>query len=188
MRRLGTPGDSGLTLAAWPAYSPDGVYVYFSGATTGNFSLWRAHADGSDPHLLYVDPSGLAWRESPSPDGTRVAITAGNPPVIRVYTLASATASTWSVPGHTPRWSPAGETIAFTTQYGGPISVVNSDGTGVRQVSQPRRSYTETSLTWSNDGAWVVARGQVLELINVASGLTLPLAYTASLIEPAWKP
>lgn len=190
-RALLTVGDSGLTIASWPAYSHDGAYVYFSGATTANFGLWRANADGTSPHLLYTDPSGLAWRSSPSPDGTRLAFTNASkaPAGVQVLTLATKTVSTWEVVGHTPRWSPVGEVIAFVAPYGGPVSVMNSDGTGVRQVSPGGRTYGETSLTWSSDGTWLVARGPTtLELINVATGATLPLGYSTAFIEPAWKP
>jgi Tol biopolymer transport system component len=184
-----TPGDSGLTIASWPSYSPDGTTIYFSGATTGNFALWRANADGTSPRQLYADPSGLAWRPSPSSDGTRLAITIGNPSYVCVYTLASASVSSWAIPGHMPRWSPVGERIAFVQQYGGPVSVVNSDGTGAHQVSPVGRSYEEESLTWSTDGVWLVARATgTLELINVNTGATLPLGYATQLVEPAWKP
>lgn len=190
-RSLLTPGDSGLTIASWPAYSHDGAYVYFSGATTGNFGLWRANADGTSPHLLYTDPSGLAWRSSPSPDGTRLAFAdaSTSPSGVQVLTIATHTVSTWALVGHTPRWSPVGETIAFVTPYGGSVYVVNSDGTGVRQVSPAGKNYDEASLTWSTDAAWLVARGSTaLELINVTSGVTLPLGYSTPFIEPAWKP
>ena len=189
VQRLGTPQDSGLTSVSWPVYSPDGQALYFTGyAAPYQYSLWRADADGRNPHLLYADPSGIAWRESLSPDGTRLAFTAENPAIIRVYTIASRTVSSWSVRGHTPRWSPTSDSIAFATQWGGPIHLMKSDGTGMRQVSAPNRSYSETSIAWSPDGAWLVARGAVLELINVASGLTLPLGYTGALAEPVWKP
>jgi Tol biopolymer transport system component len=184
-----TLGDSGLTLTAWPAYSPNGTYLYFSGTTNDNFAVWRSNADGSDAHRIYADPSGLAWRESASPDGTRLVLTAENPPVIRVFTLLTQTISSWSVPGHTPRWSPLGDLIAFTTQYGGPVFIIKPDGTGSRQVSPVGRSYAEASLTWSSDGAWLVARGpEMLELINVTTGMTVPLGYSTALVEPAWKP
>jgi hypothetical protein len=184
-----TPGDSGLTIASWPAYSPDGASIYFSGATTDNFAVWRANADGSAPQRLYADPSGLAWRPSPSSDGTRLAITIGNPSYVCVYTLASASVSSWTIPGHMPRWSPVGEMIAFVQQYGGPVSVVRSDGTGAHQVSPAGRAYEEESLTWSTDGAWLVARAAgTLELINVTTGMTLPLGYATQFTEPAWKP
>lgn len=189
VQQLGTRGDSGLTWVSWPVYSPDGQTLYFSGYTTASqYSLWRADADGRNPHLLYADSSGIAWRGSLSPDGTRLAFTAENPAIIRVYTIASGTVSSWSVRGHTPRWSPTSDSIAFATQWGGPIYLMNSDGTGVRQVSAPNRSYGETSIAWSPDGVWLVARGAVLELINVTSGLTLALAYSGGLTEPAWKP
>lgn len=188
-RALLTPGDSGLTIASWPAYSPDGATLYFSGATTGNFAVWRANADGTAPHQVYADPSGLAWRPSPSSDGTRLGITIGNPSYVRVFTLASASVSSWAIPGHTPRWSPVGETIAFVQQYGGTVSVVNSNGTGAHQVSPVGRSYEEGSLTWSTDGAWLLARAAgTLELINVSTGTTLPLGYAIQFVEPAWKP
>ena len=188
-QRLGTPQDSGLISASWPVYSPDVQTLYFTGyAAPYQYSLWRADADGRNPHLLYADPSGIAWRESLSPDGSRLAFTAENPAIIRVYTIASGTVSSWSVRGHTPRWSPTTDSIAFATQGGGPIHLMKSDGTGMRQVSTPGRTYSETSIAWSPDGAWLVARGAVLELINVASGLTLPLAYSGALAEPVWKP
>jgi hypothetical protein len=184
-----TPGDSGLTIASWPAYSPDGATIFFSGATSGNFAVWRANADGSAPRQVYADPTGLAWRPSPSSDGARLAITIGNPSYVGVYTLASASLSSWTLPGHMPRWSPVAETIAFVQQYGGPVSVVRSDGTGAHQVSPVGRAYEEESLTWSTDGAWLVARAAgTLELINVTTGMTLPLGYAIQFTEPAWKP
>jgi hypothetical protein len=187
VHQLGTPGDSSVTWASWPVYSPDGQALYFSGyALPHQYSLWRVDADGRNPHLLYADPSGIAWRGSLSPDGTRLVFTAENPAIIRVYTIASGTVSAWRVKGHTPRWSPVSDSIAFATQWGGPIKLMSSDGTGARLVNA--RSYGETSIAWSPDGAWLVAKGAVLELINVASGLTLPLAYTGALAEPAWKP
>jgi hypothetical protein len=183
-----TPGDSGLTIASWPSYSPDGATIYFSGATTGNFAVWRANSNGTAPHQVYADPSGLAWRPSPSSDGTRLGITIGNPSYVCVFTLASASVSSWAIPGHMPRWSPVGETIAFVQQYGGPVSVVNSDGTGAHQVSPVGRNYEEESLTWSPDGAWLLARASgTLELINVNAGTTLPLGYATQFVEPAWK-
>ena len=190
-RALLASGDSGLTIASWPAYSHDGTYIYFSGATTANFGLWRANADGTEPHLLYTDPSGLAWRSSPSPDGTRLAFTNAStyPAGVQVYTLATGSVSSWAVVGHTPRWSPANETVAFVTPYGGSVFVMSSDGTGVRQVTRVGRFYGETSLTWSPDGVWLAVRGPAsLELVNVATGTTLPLGYSTSFIEPAWKP
>lgn len=185
VQRLGTPGDSGVGWASWPVYSPDGQTLYFTGYAVVGYSLWRADADGRNPHLIYADPSGIAWRESLSPDGTRLAFTAENPAIIRVYTIASGSVSSWSVPGHTPRWSPTSDSIAFATQHGGALKLMSSDGTGVRLVAN--RTYGETSIAWSPDGAWLVARGTaVLELINVATGLTLPLVYSGALVEPAW--
>ena len=46
-------------------------------------------------------------------------------------------------------------------------------------------------LTWSSDGRWIVARNagtNRLDLIEAASGHTLPLPFTAGMGFPAWKP
>jgi hypothetical protein len=191
-RLIVTP-PSTLVTEAWPQYSPDGNFVFFSGIATGayNFSLWQVASDGSGASQLYSDPSGIAWRCSASPDGTRLAFVnaSSSPSGIQVYTLAAQSVSSWSVVGQTPRWSPRGEQIAFVQPYGGALYVMDSNGQNVRQVSPAQRSYEEGSLGWSPDGAWLVARGpQGLELINVSSGLTLPLGFASTLLVPAWKP
>jgi hypothetical protein len=194
VRRAISPQPAELFQEAWPHYSRDGSWIYFSGQTAGtNFALWRAAADGSGAVRIGSDVGsfGLEWRPTPSPDGTRVAfVTFGaSGAEIRVLDLATGTNSSWSVPGQTPRWSPTAESIAFVQQFGGPLNVMSADGSGVRRVSAPGGAYAEGSFDWSPDGAWIVARGpNVLELINVQTGLTLPLAFTAALSGPAWKP
>jgi len=126
---------------------------------------------------------------SPSSDGTRLSITIGNPSYIRVFTLGLRLRVVMGDSGaHAPLVA-RGETIAFVQQYGGTVSVVNSNGTGAHQVSPVGRSYEEGSLTWSTDGAWLLARAAgTLELINVSTGTTLPLGYATQFVEPAWKP
>ena len=91
------------------------------------------------------------------------------------------------VPGQTPVWSPDGTRIARTGPLGvGGIWVMQADGSGDRRVSERTGSYGE-GLDWSQDGEWLIVRGaSMLELINVASGLTLRLPFTEALFERNW--
>ena len=191
VRRLLASPPVGLQSEAWPQYSSDGT-LYFSGVFNGaNYSLWKAATDGSNAQQLYVDSSGVAWRGSPSPDGTRLAFVNASafPSRIQVYTIASGTVSSWGVSGQVPRWAPNAELIAFVPSYGGPLFMIRSDGTDARQVSPPGRTYLEDTFSWSTDGAWLAARGaQVIELIRVETGEVLPLSFTANLVQPLWKP
>jgi Tol biopolymer transport system component len=66
--------------------------------------------------------------------------------------------------------------------------VINADGTGVRQVSADGRSYQALGLDWSPDGQWLVARSDsTVDLIQVATGLTLPLGYATGYTLASWK-
>jgi hypothetical protein len=56
---------------------------------------------------------------------------------------------------------------------------VRPDGTGFRRISLPNRNYRPQALDWSSDGEWLLAKGDsTMELVEVATGLSLPLAFT----------
>jgi Tol biopolymer transport system component len=190
---MSPPAD--LIAETWPHYTHDGAYVYFAGASPGaNFMVWRVATDGTG--AVRISPDSVSniveSRPAPSSDGTRIAyvyVPYAPPATIRVKYLAGDTTSTWFVYGNTPRWDPRNDRLAYVAQYGGPISVINGDGTGARVISQPGRAYEERTFDWSPDGRWIVARGSnVLELIDVTSGLTLPLGYSSNLNMPIWRP
>lgn len=86
-----------------------------------------------------------------------------------------------------PCWSPTGEWVAFVS--GSSIFVVHPDGTGLRQASAAGESY-EPSVSWSPDGKWLVTThyGPYVEVIEVATGLRLPMMFTGNLTDPAWRP
>ena len=183
-----------LLAGTWPSFSHDGAHVFFSGLATGegNFSLWQADADGHNAVQVgrNVGCCGIDWRSSPSPDGTRLAFITGDlgGTSIRVWNVVADTEESWSVTGQSPRWSPTGGTIAYTTVYGGPLHMVNADGTN-SLVLTPNRSYAEGALGWSPDGQWLIARGPAtLELVNPTTGAFLPLGWATNLWYPAWRP
>lgn len=70
----------------------------------------------------------------------------------------------------------------------GAIWLIAADGSGSHQVSAPGRNCLFRGLDWSPDGQWLVARSDsTIDLIHVATGLTLPLGYSAELYYPNWR-
>ena len=179
-----------MTHQAEPAPSLIAPVMYFSAfdsrCSTTVYCLHRSGRDGSAPELLgtllstLIGPDAVTGRPSSSPDGLRVAfVTTG--PVIKVFDYPSKTVLPWSVPGQRPSWSPDGSRIAFVPEGGGPLHLINAaDGSGDQVLTPDSRPYMESSISWSSDSKWLLAKAQagVVDLIEIATGQTLPLAYT----------
>jgi Tol biopolymer transport system component len=119
---------------------------------------------------------------SPSPDGTKIVYLNGG---FWIRTLATNADTLLAVGGGAPRWSPTGEWIAYDSI--GFLKIVHPDGTGAHSLRNA--GYLLGKVDWSPDGQWLVYRGPTeLELINVVSGLVLPLAVTLNMNDPAWRP
>jgi len=97
-----------------------------------------------------------------------------------------------------PVWSPNGCQVAFRSSLetqGGPvgrISIVNADGTGLRQVSRepgPNEFAFDESPTWSPDGARLAfTRNGFLYVMNAdGTGLTA-LPNEDGALKPSWSP
>jgi Tol biopolymer transport system component len=105
------------------------------------------------------------------------------------------------IAGQRPRWSPAGDQLAFIKAQS--IWVVRPDGAGLRRITMSGRQYL-TGQTWSPDGRWLRAQTTtgafatsdwVAVIINVATGVELPLAFTYGWsgdftvpAAPVWRP
>jgi hypothetical protein len=114
--------------------------------------------------------------------------------IVRTITVATQAVAPWSVAGTMARWAPVGDLIAVMPDVsagGTRIGVVHTDGTGYRAVS-PAGAVHGTILQgfdWSPDGRWLVVRADTqLQLINVTTGLVLPLAWSGLIVQPAWRP
>lgn len=174
---------------AEPAPTSSGNWIFFSafeGSCGGSdYCVHRAALNGSSPTLLVT--GGVSRQPAPSPDGLKVAFTRSNfSGDIRVLDVATNAVSSWSVPGQHPAWSPLGTKIAYVNNSR--IYLVNPDGSGSTQLTGTQRAYSSSAISWSPDGSWIIARSSsTLDLIEVATGMTLPLPATQFLFAPSLK-
>jgi hypothetical protein len=191
--------SSTATDEQFPRVSRDGAWTYFQSTTppASVAEIWRVRLDGTGAELIGApaDPSHTDADPDPSPDGTRVAYATTRSDglwKLVVRDLASATDHPLGLPGRFPRWSPSGDRFAYWNTpdgYNGTIHVVRTDGSDDHRISADGLAYGAVGLDWSPDGAWVVARGEHgLDLIEVATGQTLPLGWSATYAWPAWRP
>ena len=184
-----------------PTFSPDGAWIYFVARGAGEFYLhvWRTRPDGTDAAAIGGVPNNVyETRPSVSPDGRWLAYVASGPTVaqsqVRVRSLVTGEHTALSVPGVAPRWSPAGDLIAYVNSadysgYAGALRVVRPDGGGDRQVVSGA-AYAPV-VDWSPDGKYIIAARSSygnLELIEVTTGARIPLPYARRLSQPAWRP
>jgi hypothetical protein len=188
------PGSESARDQRYPRVSRDGVWVYFRFGS----EIWRSHTDGSGLEQVTQAQavSGQDTHPDPSPDGTRLLFASDRFPQpgfeIVVRDLGSGEEQTLGVEGLLPRWSPAGDRIAYFAgdqlRELGSIFVMQADGTQARMVTLPSQVYRAEGLDWSPDGEWLVARGaSTLEIIHVRTGLVLPLGYSAPNGWASWR-
>jgi hypothetical protein len=182
--------DSGAIGHYWPHYSRDGAWLYWTDILSGTLGyasvLWRAHVDGTMKDSIPGTDS--SWTSSPSPDGSQLVYSLLTYSGLRIITLGTGAETTLPVQAFAPRWAPSGTQIAYlaiSSGAGGPIDLINADGTGNRVVKANQYDF---SVDWSPDGQWLIAQNDqttTFDIINVATGMTLPLPFTGS---TTWSP
>jgi hypothetical protein len=190
---LGEHDDAHIDGATAPLYSANGAYIYF--VYRPPISDWkvvfRSNADGTGMmRVSEQDNFGVETWPSPSPTGDHVVYASNVFPYgIRLRSMAESRADVLPVNGLSPRWSPDGTRIAYLTPAL-QLRVMNTDGTGDREIGASARE----GFVWSPDNQWLLGIGitNELQLVNVESGLTLPLVFRGldgQLIrQPTWKP
>ena len=190
--------SSALAAELWAHPSRDGQWVYFGGYDWQQFrgQPYRVRPDGTGMTLVPGFPSDNFTQGHPTPDPTgnklayfREEFSSRNV-FIRVLDMNTGEFLVTDVPGHAPEWS-HGDSIGYLDMKGGtsgPIRLMSSAGLGRRQIGSGE-TY-DFGFDWSPDDRWIVAtdlRSQRLEIIEVRTGLRLPLTYSAGYINPAWK-
>ena len=193
----------------YPRYAHDGSYVYFTGidSLTNCWGVWRIHPNGTGlDHVVadtsdcgpyvYEQPPSPDYAPSPSPDGTRLVYVGRT---LRVHTLATGADTSFGVVGDVPRWSPTGEWIAY--DYGGTLMLVHPDGTGQQSLFNRGDFGDHPAVSWSPDGQWLICFGfnaygspdkptgfSGLKIVQIATGLRLPLPFAGGWTDPTWQP
>ena len=179
-----------------PDVTADGAWVYFDGLeTTGAHAIFRVPIAGGIPER--VTPSSHAnefrW-PSLSPDGTRLAYSSGFTPYVLDLRTGVATQLSPNR-GAGTIWSPTGEWILYTETYShagysGALHIVRPDGTDDRIIGD---GAYYAGGTWSPDGRYAIATRSTpspsgMQLIDITSGMRLPLVYGRAWFGPAWRP
>ncbi len=108
---------------SWPAYSPDGKRLLFSSSRDGDFDLYAADADGTQPKRVLKLPgmqSHAAW----SPDGRRIAFASNHGDNHDLYVVNADGAGLKQLTAHPerddyPAWHPDGKRIVFVGERKG---------------------------------------------------------------------
>ena len=196
----------------WPIWMPEGNSIAFRTTDGKGLWLWRLFDLKSDEIQNLTEPSfdffyqKLSW----SPDGKYIAIMSmeeqkarndGSSQIhirgIDGYADKVLTDNIWA--NIVPVWSPDSQRIAFLSETHGQydiyaLYVINSDGTGLRQLTDAVYTDTGASYTWSRDGRTIAIGdhniGRIM-LIDVTSGRSVELPVTGSgeaTFWPVWQP
>lgn len=187
LRQITMAATSGIGTDLYPEWTSDGQWLAYGYNGPRGLEIRRVRGDGTGELLL---PGSEPGSSAPSfaPDGIRFAYTMIGPDELHTRDFGGGQIVNLAPVGHTPAWRPTGDLIAFVVPATGAIHVIAPDGTGHRQVSAPGASYL-LGIDWSPDGKWLLAARSFgrFDLIEVATGTTLPLAFTQNWTAPAWK-
>lgn len=155
-----------------PRWSPDGKRLAFMSAEMGSAlqptfppaELRVINADGSGLQTL-AEGSPFADRPAWSPDGTRIAFSAGSETDgrIDVIDLASGDVATLAEADGgmaEPTWAPDGQRIAFVISsasifsFEAVVGIVAAEGGDIERYATDTPGYL-ANPTWSPDGAWL---------------------------------
>ncbi|RIK05100.1 MAG: hypothetical protein DCC49_12865 [Acidobacteria bacterium] len=124
--------------AAAPAWSPDGSKIAYRTDKDNKFQIFEMDADGINQRTLVEDASGPEW----SQNGTKLAFQKRERDWQIFVAASDGTSPKAITEGRAnsvkPTWSPAGDTIAFSSDRSGTdqVFVMSADGQNVKQLTQ----------------------------------------------------
>ncbi|MBT8397525.1 MAG: PD40 domain-containing protein, partial [Gemmatimonadetes bacterium] len=138
-----------------PAWSPDGSKIAFTTDRDGNEEVYVMNADGSNPvNLTNNSASDVVWAGGWSPDGTRIVFQTGRTGNSELYVMNAdgsdpVNLTTSHLQEKGGAWSPDGTKVVFWQDPLGDIFVINSDGTGMKDISG-NSAFLDRYPHWSN--------------------------------------
>lgn len=173
-----------------PVFASGSTNLYFSatGTSDAGAAIWRARVDGTSLERITDGPGH--FDPSPSPDGRFLAYSVFDPAVnqnvIRTYDLTTKSTTPVKLTGIGARWSPRGDLIAYYEPSNSGVYIVRPDGTGRRRLTEELVYY---ALSWSPGGEFLlVPRPFVMTVIDVGSGLVVPVNTSLLSFNAAWRP
>jgi uncharacterized protein YjdB len=177
---------------AMGAYSPDGSSIAYVSNRDGQFELYIANADGSDPRRVTQTPAA-EFTPRWTPDGRRLIFAAQAPGAraSQIWTIGTDGSETRALTegeatNFEPALSPDGGTVAFTSTRDGnyEIYLMASDGTQPRNIS--RSAQKESRPAWLADGrlAYVQERSVGGRIVPVVVSHDLAAGQVTTLTPP----
>lgn len=161
MRRLTTM--QGEERADWPKWSRDGSRIAFSATVNGVYQVYIIQQDGTQARRVWQsdrEDRVLGW----SLDNKYIVFRSVTQTSDVIYRIdpdigEAQIVTAPALGGYGTAWSPDGAQVAFSevvgTQYGGPIArifLINSDGSGRKQISDTSEIESHSAPVWSPDG------------------------------------
>jgi hypothetical protein len=196
-----------------PAFSGDDASVVFAGRTS-LYRIIRTKIDDRKTDTIATPPPwppNYGAPGDPSPDGAYttyaepaasvngryVSYTGWAPCCVAwiVYVKDLQTHTATKIPTReTAKW--LGSTDSLVAHVWEGFDIVRPDGTRVRGISYPMvRTLGGMRYDASPDGKWLavsadIARDgpRVIELVDLSTGMRLPLGFTGDMGSPAWRP
>jgi imidazolonepropionase-like amidohydrolase/Tol biopolymer transport system component len=177
-------------------YTQDGATLYYV-EQRGQYDahLWRVNVDGSAPKQLTFTHNWHEWAFALSPDAKQVLLTSGRYGGSDLYLLdpsdlsSTRLTTTPAINEAAVAWSADGSRRVFVRTENGvdQLVVQTVDGGAERVVSTSPFDQKQIALT-PDGGSVVMVASRKLWRVDLASGATSPIAYTACFDLPAQAP
>jgi len=193
--------------ASEPAWSPTGSWIAFKSNRGGNLNIWLVRPDGSGLTQLTQPTTGRTRYDQPtwSPDGAQIAFVSdrdgvGNVWVINANGSGLRRVTTPNPPrsrSH-PDFSPDGSQIVFSEGIcskvgaghlcsGSRLLIMNTDGTGLRQLTTD--GFSDTNPSWGGPGILFQSTRARLNIWMIQpDGSGLRAIPNAVGLSPTWSP